>query len=128
MVVKGATKYVIQQLAQKFGPRFQTYVRQEYGQVAGSIVGGAIGIAAGGDFYGAFNKGIGGNKPPYDRTPPFGYLDGSEPINGSTTGSFPEALRSTSYQRYKYRRNRVKCPRGCRRKYNRKQRNRSRRR
>ncbi len=110
MVLRGALRYGVQQLAQRAGPRIQNYVKQEYGQIAGSIVGGAIGIVAGGDFYSAINKGLGGDKPPNDRTPPFGYYEKPRngPVNGPTNGAFNKALYSTKSGNRR-RRRRVDC-------------------
>ncbi len=115
MVLKGAVRYGIQQLAQRGGKRATRYVTQEYGQIAGSIVGTAIGIAAGGDFTSSISKGLTGDDPYGRRDPPFGYFDGGgDEVNGSSNGSFNQTLRPTQYRyggrRYKRGRNyRAKC-------------------
>ncbi len=109
MVLRGVVRSGVQQLAQRYGYRAKNYVTQEYGQVAGSIAGGAIGIIAGGDFYGAFNKMLSGGDSPYDRiTPPIGYYERRNGLNGSRNGAFhktlsPNNLKYRNYSNKKFR-------------------------
>ncbi len=99
MVVRRATRYVVQQLASRYGQRIQAGVKQEYGQIAGSIVGIGLSYFAGGDYFGEIRKSLTGNGSSDDRAPPFGYYDGSgDNVNGQTYGAFHQTLRATQYR------------------------------
>ncbi len=131
MVVKGVSKYLVQQLAQRVGPRIKTRVTQEYGQIAGAIVGGAIGLA-GGDWYGGLTGNTGlpgkpGNDSPYDRNAPVGYYERGG-LSGPSNGTQLKALRPTFHINNRSRRSFNKetccCCSGRRQKYSRRSRRR----
>ncbi len=112
MVIKGAVKFGVQQLAQRGGPKLKQYVTKEYGQIAGSIVGTAIGIASGGDVFNSINQNFGGDKPSNDRNPPFGYYEqGGRPLNGTPYGAQRQALRANYKKSNKHSQCKCRRPR-----------------
>ncbi len=86
MVFRRATKYAVQQLAQRGGPKFKSYIKEEYGQIAAGIAGIGLSYFAGGDYFGEIRKSLSGDGPSNDRMPPFGYFDGGE-VDGSSYGT-----------------------------------------
>ncbi len=107
---------IVQQLVKRGKSKFVNYISQEYGQIAGGAAGIALSISVG-DYYGAFTGITGnfGNNPPDRRNPPFGYLEGSQGINGSTNGAFHQTLRPTGFKVYNRRSGRSACDcRKCR--------------
>ena len=130
MVLRSAAKFGLQQLASRYGGRATRYAKEEYGQIAGSIVGTAIGIAAGGDFIGSISKNFGGDKPPNERNPPFGYFDqtGRDGLNGPSNGAFHKTYRPDNFVYRNNRRYKRKYTRKCSCKTGRRLSNRSRRR
>ncbi len=103
MVFRRATKFAVQQLAQRGGPQFKRYVKEEYGQIAAGIAGIGLSYLSGGDYFGEIRKNFGGDKPSNNRNPPFGYFDGSEQVNGPTNGTQYQTLRPAVYRNYRTR-------------------------
>ncbi len=115
MVIQFVKQYAKQVLKQ----RAKKYVTQEFGHIAGGIAGIAI-SAGSGDYYGAVRD-IGdiirGGKPD-KRNPPFGYYNqGDETLDGASSSSLGETLRSVQFKpsSYSFKRQRKDCT--CGRKY-----------